>query len=183
MRNVWSRACLFGAFVVVAITVIPVEGVRADATDDDSQALTAETNAALMQAGQQANDALEQLMSTRGAISVSAGPSPNQMPLAGVPPELKQPITLSWNGSGEDLAGKIAAAVGYKFAVSGTKPATPAIVTMVFQQEPAIWALQRLGIRVRDVATVSVNPNTHEIDYSYNLMSAGTGVGITGSGD
>jgi SRSO17 transposase len=70
MRNVWSRACLFGAFVVVAVTVIPVEGVRADATDDDSQALTAETNAALMQAGQQANDALEQLMSTRGAISV-----------------------------------------------------------------------------------------------------------------
>jgi Virulence protein RhuM family len=53
--------------------------------------------------------------------------------------------------------------IGYKFVVSGAKPTVPTVVTMVFQKEPAIWALQRVGIRIRDVAQINVDANAHEI--------------------
>ena len=148
----------------------------------DSQALAAETDAALNQAGKDANAALESLMAARGAIAPSSSySSASRVSLVNVPDELKQPITMSWNGGAESLASQIAKAVGYRFVASGPKPATPTIVTMVFHDEPAIWALQRLGIRIRDVATVSVNPNTHEIDYTYKLMSSGAGTGVAGT--
>jgi hypothetical protein len=44
---------------------------------------------------------------------------------------------------------------------------------MVMQEEPAVWALQDLGVRIRDTAKVSINPNGHEIDYTHTLISAG----------
>jgi hypothetical protein len=155
----------------------------ADDPDQDSAALTDETNSAMMQAGQQANDALEALMADRvKARTLNVTPLPTHVPLSEVPAALAQTITLSWNGSSDELASKIADAVGYKFIIAGKPPVRPAVVTMVMDNEPAIWALQDLGVRVRDTAKVSVNPNSHEIDYTYNLMQAGTAGGIGGAG-
>lgn len=172
-------------FTVVAVSAALggsayAEDASASAND---QALAAETDAALINAGQQANAALESLMSVRGEVTPPSAPypPPTQIPLANVPAELRQTITMSWNGNSVDLAAKIAAAIGYSFTVSGTKPATPTVVTMVFDHEPAVWALQRLGIRIRDDANVGVDPNDHTVHYTYKLMTVGAGVGITGS--
>jgi DotD protein len=152
----------------------------ADDAQDDSQALTAETNAALMQAGNDANAALEQLMAARGALVTASSTEPSRILLVNVPADLKQPINLSWNGPADSLASKVALAIGYKFVVEGTKPVAPPVVTMVFQNEPAIWVLQRLGIRIRDGAQVNVHAADHEIQYRYNVASQGLSGGIAG---
>ena len=153
----------------------------ADGDQDDSQAISAETDAALMQAGQEANTALEQLITARGAVATAAPAGPSQISLSGVPSDLKQPINFSWNGPSEALAAKFALAIGYKFVVSGAKPTVPTVVTMVFQNEPAIWALQRVGIRIRDVAQINVDANAHEIQLHYNVAGQGLSGGIAGS--
>jgi len=112
----------------------------------------------------------------------SQGPTaasvPSHVSLSLVPPALAAPVTFDWNGSSVELAKKIAEAVGYKFVVNGTSPSRPIVVTMVMQQEPAVWALQDLGVRIRDTAKVSINRDSHEIDYTYNLMSAGLAGGV-----
>ncbi len=168
------------AFLAISVSVIPTVAI-ADDPNQDSQAITEETEAQLMTAGNQANAALEALMADR-ATATAPAPGPAHVPLGSVPAALAQSITMTWNGASDELARQIADAVGYKFVESGTAPTRPAIVTMVMNGEPAIWALQDLGVRIRDTATVSVNPNVHEIDYSFHLAQGGIAGGVTGSG-
>jgi hypothetical protein len=182
-RSIWSVSRIaLAAAMAASLSTAGVERALADAPDTDSAALSAETDAALMAAGQQANDALNALMADR-AQQQSAGvaATPNHVPLNLVPSALIAPVSLTWNGSSVELAQKLADAVGFKFVVSGTAPTRPVVVTMVIQQEPVVWALQDLGVRIRDTARVSVNPGAHEIDYTYNLMSGGIAGGIGGA--
>lgn len=151
--SIRKRSTLFVALVALCAS-LPMDA-RADDPASDSIALQDQVDAALLQSGQDINAQYSELMAARGSVAPTALPAgPSHVPLANVPKELAQPINLSWNGSSVELTSKIADAIGYRFVLSGTSPVAPAVVTMVFRGEPAIWALQDLGIRIRDTASL-----------------------------
>lgn len=153
-----------GAFIFsfTPVFLLPTLG-HADGASGDVYIQT-EVSQALFESGKQANDALNRLQAERAKIGAPIADAP-VIALSGVPDALKQPVTLKWSGRADDLVKQIANSVGYTYTEVGPVPAAPSVVTMVFQGQPAIRALQLVGLRVNHTAQVSVDAATHTVTY------------------
>lgn len=84
-----------------------------------------------------------------------------------LPPDAVQPITVTWNGELESFLANVANRAGYVFKVSGTRPSTPMMISIVSDEEPMFGVVRRAGNMARGYADVLFNPSTKVIEIKY----------------
>ena len=109
----------------------------------------------LEQAGQSVPD---------GASSGGADATPPGVVLS---PDAVQPITVTWNGELESFLANIASRSGYMFKVSGIRPNTPMMISIVADEEPMFGVVRRAGNMARGYADVVFNPSSKTIEIRY----------------
>lgn len=83
------------------------------------------------------------------------------------PPELRNPITVSWTGGLEPLISRLAARAEYGFETLGVAPEAPIIVDVKADARPLIDVLRDLGLQAGNRADVAIDPSRRVIEVRY----------------
>ncbi|WP_315921699.1 DotD/TraH family lipoprotein [Mesorhizobium sp. SP-1A] len=94
-------------------------------------------------------------------------PAPLPLDESNLPPELLTPATINWTGPAHEAAKRIAALIGYSFAVTGNPPAIPPSVNISLVDVPAAKALENIGLQAFPFGEVSVDPNVKRVEFRY----------------
>jgi len=94
---------------------------------------------------------------------------------AGLPPELRRPVTLDWIGPLETLAETLARHAGYRFATTGVPPVRPLMAAVTAEDTPLIEVLRDTGLQAGSAATLVVNARdrTVRLDWSGDRRRTG----------
>lgn len=94
-------------------------------------------------------------------------PAPLPLDETSLPEELKRPATIDWSGPAHEAARKIAALIGYSFAVTGNPPSIPPMVHVSAVDVPAAKALENIGLQAYPFGEVAVDPNAKRVEFRY----------------
>lgn len=84
-----------------------------------------------------------------------------------VDPAVAKRVDIDWTGEGETLAAKMAAEAGYKFTVSGRKPAIPVLVSVSNQDVRVADVLRDIGLQCGTRATVTISSAAKAVVFHY----------------
>lgn len=119
---------------------------------------------AIGKAAQRAAEAQETL--ARVQVSRSK-PTPSPLRDADLPEELRRPATLEWSGPAHEAARRLAALVGYRFAVVGNPPSVPPVVHVSVRDVPVGKALEQVGLQAYPFGEVAVDPSSRRVEFRY----------------
>lgn len=131
---------------------------------------TAEAAQKLSESATRAAMAQEELARIQTARTAPA-PRPVDETMAGVPEDLRRPVTVEWSGPGEEAARRVAGLVGYSFKVVGNPPPTLPMISVSARDQAAVKVFENVGIQSQPFAQVVVDANLHRVEYRY-LQSA-----------
>jgi len=94
-------------------------------------------------------------------------PAPLPLDESNLPPELLTPATINWSGPAHEAAKRIAALIGYSFAITGNTPAIPPSINISLVDVPAAKALENIGLQAFPFGEVSVDPNIKRVEFRY----------------
>lgn len=94
-------------------------------------------------------------------------PAPLPLDETSLPEELKRPATIDWSGPAHEAARKVAALIGYSFAVTGNPPSIPPMVHVSSVDVPAAKALENIGMQAYPFGEVAVDPNAKRVEFRY----------------
>lgn len=159
MRKFQTIPCLF-AFALLGACA---------AQTSEQDAPISEADAKIAEAMETAANANRAVSEVEVAVAQPRRASPGQVVPAGVqlPEEIRQPISVDWQGRVEPLLQTIAARAGYTFNVIGRAPANPVLVTITAENEPLFDIVRRIGNMVDDTADVALNPASRIIELRY----------------
>lgn len=103
------------------------------------------------------------------AVAAPTRAGPNQTVPAGVtlPAELTEQISIDWQGKVEPLLAALAGKMGYRFAVTGSPPAVPVVVSMSAKNEAVHDIIRRAGNMIHDHGDIALNPGARTIELRY----------------
>lgn len=123
-----------------------------------------EIESRLAEAAMKAAEAQERLARIQVARTK---PAPLPLDESSLPEELKRPATIDWSGPAHEAARKIAALIGYSFAVTGNPPSIPPMVHVSVTDVSAAKALENIGLQAFPFGEVSVDPNVKRVEFRY----------------
>ncbi|MGB4102283.1 MAG: DotD/TraH family lipoprotein [Alphaproteobacteria bacterium] len=94
-------------------------------------------------------------------------PLPPMEDFSNAPPALAQPITLTWNGSVEQVVQTLASKAGYNYRVAGIAPPLPLAVSLNVYERPVIEVLRDIGLQLGSRADVAVDVKGSTIQLRY----------------
>lgn len=94
-------------------------------------------------------------------------PAPLPLDETSLPEELKRPATIDWSGPAHEAARKVAALIGYSFAVTGNPPSIPPMVHVSSVDVSAAKALENIGLQAYPFGEVTVDPNVKRVEFRY----------------
>jgi defect-in-organelle-trafficking protein DotD len=106
-------------------------------------------------------------LETLSAIEHARSPGVSVAPVSGAPMELRRAITVDWVGPADHMVQTLANRAGYNFAVVGSAPLTPIIVSLDVQNRPVIEALRDLGLQMGARADVTVDSARRIVELHY----------------
>lgn len=124
----------------------------------------AEIDARLAEAANKAAKAQENLARVQIARTK---PAPLPLDESALPEELKRPATIDWSGPAHEAARKIAALIGYSFAITGNPPSIPPMIHMSVEDVTAAKALENIGLQAYPFGEVTVDPNVKRVEFRY----------------
>jgi len=123
-----------------------------------------EVDRMLAEAASKAADAQQTLARVQVARTK---PAPSPLDESSLPEELKRLATIDWSGPAHEAARKVAALVGYSFAVTGNPPSIPPMVHVSATDVTAAKALENIGLQAYPFGEVTVDPNVKRIEFRY----------------
>lgn len=117
---------------------------------------------ALTAAARETQTAMAKLAALEQATKPPPPPAPKD-----VPPELAEPITISWSGPAVRLLERLSAKLGYSFVVLGPVPPTLPTVIISAENLPLWQVLYDAGLQLRSRATVAVRPRMKGLELRY----------------
>lgn len=94
-------------------------------------------------------------------------PAPSPLDESSLPEELKRLATIDWSGPAHEAARKVAALIGYSFAVTGNPPSIPPMVHVSATDVTAAKALENIGLQAYPFGEVTVDPNVKRVEFRY----------------
>lgn len=140
---------------------------------DDPQLVASPDRVSLMlaESADRASSALE----TLAAIEQAKAEPIAVPPITSAPPEMRRAVTVNWVGPPGPLVKTLADRAGYTFAVFGTAPATPDIVSIDSQNRPVVDILRDVGLQLGRRADISVDGARKRIELHYVPVTANSG--------
>lgn len=86
--------------------------------------------------------------------------------------DLQTKMSLDWHGPIEGALAYVAAHIGYKFIVSGQRPATPLFVHVKLLDRPVISVLREIGLQTGKSEGVNVDAPSRSISLIYGEEQA-----------
>jgi len=126
--------------------------------------LRGDVQESLAKAAAQAAEAQETLARVQVARTK---PTPSSIDETGLPEELRRPATLEWSGPAHEAARRIAALIGYQFAVVGNPPSIPPMIHLALRDVAAAKALEQIGLQSFPFGEVAVDPNVKRVEFRY----------------
>lgn len=83
------------------------------------------------------------------------------------PPELLEPVTITWTGPAELFVRAMANRAGYAFSTSGAPPPVPLTVRIDEYQQPLIKLVKSAALQVTGKADIVLNASNHTIELRY----------------
>lgn len=80
---------------------------------------------------------------------------------------MAQPITLTWSGPIGPAVQSVAKLLGFKFETAGLPPASPRIISVHAQHEPAFAVLQNIGWQAGSQVGIVVRPRRQLVMLAY----------------
>lgn len=124
-------------------------------------------SAMLAEAADRASVALE----TLAAVEYSRTPTPEIAPIHNAPTELRRAITVNWVGPIEPIARTLAERAGYNFAIMGTNPPVPIVVSIDAENRPVIDILRDIGLQLGLRGDVKVDSRQRVVEIHYSPRS------------
>jgi len=84
-----------------------------------------------------------------------------------VPPKLRKPLSLNWQGPLEPVVRKIAEKINYKVVVIGKLPVISPVISCDVQAKPAVLLLREIGHQARGKADLHIHPLSKTIEVRY----------------
>ena len=113
-------------------------------------------------------------METLAAVEQARSPEVAIQPINNAPPELMRAMTVDWAGSVEPITKTLAERAGYNFAVVGTTPPVPVVVTLDVENQPVIEILRSVGLQLGLRGNIRVDARNRVVEIHYAPV---TGVG------
>lgn len=120
-------------------------------------------SAMLADAADKASNALQ----TLAAVENSRTPAPDVNPVGNAPAELRRAITVNWVGPVEPITKSLADRAGYSFAVIGSQPNIPVVVSIDVENRPLIDVLRDLGLQLGGRGDIKVDASRGLIEVHY----------------
>ncbi len=120
-------------------------------------------SAMLADAADKASNALQ----TLAAVENSRTPAPDVNPVGNAPAELRRAITVNWVGPVEPITKTLADRAGYSFAVIGSPPNIPVVVSLDIENRPVIDVLRDLGLQLGGRGDIKVDASRGIIEVHY----------------
>ncbi len=171
-RRGMTMAAIFSSIVMTGGPAMANQATQANM-------IQAEAQAQIARATMQAASALNRLdqgpvdpqqvsnpagLETAAPAAPVATPRPN-FKLADLPPELRRPVTIKWQGTVTGALKKIAQNINYTYLKPPAATVTPPMVTLDMKNKPAADVLYTIGTRVSQFGKVVVNPNSKTIQF------------------
>jgi hypothetical protein len=83
------------------------------------------------------------------------------------PPELMEPVTITWVGPAEQFLQMAAARAGYQFSVVGARPGAVVTVTIDEYQQPLIKLIKSAALQVTGRADVILDASQRVLEVRY----------------
>ena len=151
-------------FAAVSCAALAACGTNGKKIADPLYAGGAEIDSRLAEAAQKAAKAQENLARVQIARTK---PAPLPLDESSLPEELRRPATVDWSGPAHEAARKIAALIGYSFAVTGNPPSIPPMVHVSVADVSAAKALENIGLQAYPFGEVTIDPNVKRIEFRY----------------
>lgn len=127
-------------------------------------------SAMLADAADRAANSLQSL----AAVEHARTPAASLAPVGNAPTELRRAITVNWVGPVEPITKTLADRAGYTFAVAGSPPPVPAVVSIDAENRPLIEVLRDIGFQLGNRGDVKVSGDTKTVEITYPPNGAGT---------
>ena len=101
------------------------------------------------------------------AAPVRSGPGQTIPPNVVLPADAVQPVTVDWQGPIEPFLKEMADRAGYRFTVTGNKPANQMMITITANEEPLFGVVRRAGAMAHGYADIGFNPSAKSIEIRY----------------
>jgi len=83
------------------------------------------------------------------------------------PPELLEPVTITWIGPAEQFLQMMAGRAGYRFEVLGARPAAPVTVSIDEYQQPLVKLVKSAALQVTGRADVVLDAGRRVLEVRY----------------
>lgn len=93
--------------------------------------------------------------------------------LAGAPPELMEPVTITWTGPVERFLTTMANRIGYSFRTTGAPSPVPLTVTINVYNQPLVKVIKSSALQVTGKADVVMDASRQLIELRYAPVDAG----------
>lgn len=117
----------------------------------------------LAEAAERAASALDNI----SRVEQAQRPSPPVDDYSMAPPELQEPVSITWTGPAEQLLTTLATRVGYGFRSVGAAPVAPLIVRVDEYQQPLIKLIKSASLQVTGKADVVVDASRQIVELRY----------------
>ncbi len=87
--------------------------------------------------------------------------------LAGAPPELMEPVTITWYGPVEKFLATMAGRIGYRFTTTGAPPPVTLSINIDVYNQPLVKVLKSAALQVTGKADVVVDASRQLVEVRY----------------
>jgi defect in organelle trafficking protein DotD len=117
----------------------------------------------LAEASERAANALDNI----ARVEQTRNPPPAANDFAGAPPNLVQPITLTWTGPIETIVKILSERIGYSYMTVGNRPPVPVVVTIDVYEKPLVAVLQDVGFQATNRVDLVLDGERQIIELRY----------------
>lgn len=121
----------------------------------------------LAEAAEKAANSLDNISRIEQVRTPMAQPANADDDIAGAPPELAEPVTITWTGPLERYMQAMASRAGYSFRTIGSPPPVPLTVAIDVHQQPLLNAIKSAALQVSGRADVVLDASRQSIEVRY----------------
>ncbi|MGE3769682.1 MAG: DotD/TraH family lipoprotein [Bdellovibrionales bacterium] len=106
-------------------------------------------------------------LNTISGVEQMRSPAPDVDDYSAAPPELMEPVTITWVGPAEQFLQMMAARAGYQFRVLGARPTASVTITVDEYQQPLIKLVKSAALQMTGRADIVLDASHRALEMRY----------------